>query len=180
MSNLSLQEQLLKSGLSNKTKVKQINAEKRKQTKKQRKNKIEVLDETKQLVEENRAKQLEKDKALNQQRNEIAEKKQIANQILQLIALNKCPKGDESIAYNFTDVGKVKVIYIDEAIRHGIIVGKLAIVKAKKNYEVVPAKVAEKIQQRDEEIIMVLFTDALENSEEDDYQAYEIPDDLMW
>ncbi|MCK5478167.1 MAG: DUF2058 family protein, partial [Methylococcales bacterium] len=114
MKNQSLQDQLLNAGLTNNTKAKQIRAEKRKQIKKQQKNKVEVIDEAKQLVQEAKAKQIEKDKLLNQQRNQEAEKKQIANQIFQLIELNKLPKDEDGIAYNFTDQNKVKVIYISE------------------------------------------------------------------
>ncbi len=180
MKNLSLQDQLLKAGLTNETKVKQARAEKRKQTKKQQKNKIEVVNEAKLSLQEAKAKQVEKDKLLNQQRNEEAEKKQIINQIFQLIDLNKVPKDDEGTAYNFTDQNKVKTIYINDVIRKQIISGKLAIVKSKAGYEVVPAPVAEKIKQRDAKIVIVLFTENSELSGEDEYQGFEIPDDLMW
>lgn len=181
MKNLSLQDQLLKAGLSNETKAKQVRAEKRKQSKKQQKNKIIVADEAKILAEESKTKQQKKDKLLNTQRNEAADKKQIAGQIIQLINLNKLTKDDEGIVYNFTDQEKVKSIYISEETRNKIISGSLAIVKLAKSYEVVPCIVAEKIKQRNEDIIIVLFsekTDAI--TEDDGYQDYEIPDDLMW
>jgi uncharacterized protein YaiL (DUF2058 family) len=180
MKNLSLQDQLLKAGLSNDAKAKKIRTDKRKQTKKQQKNKVEIVDETKQFVQEAKAKQLEKDKQLNQQRNIEAEKKQIANQILQLIELNKLPKDEDGIAYNFTDQNKVKVIYISESNRNKIITGSLAIVRTKNNYEVVGAKVAEKIKQRDEQTVIVLFEGKTDMEEDDEYKGYEIPDDLMW
>lgn len=181
MKNSSLQDQLLNAGLVNKNKVKQVRAEKRKQSKKQQKNKIEVVDVTKQLVLEAKAKMIEKDKQLNEQRNKDAEKKQIADQIQQLINLNKLANDDEGEAYNFTDKNKVKVIYINEETRNKIIAGKLAIVKSKKSYDVVPVEVAEKIKQRDENVVKVLFTDKTEGVNEDnDYQEYQIPDDLMW
>ena len=180
MSNLSLQEQLLKAGLSNDAKAKQIKAEKRKQVKKQRKNKIEVKDETKQLVQDNKAKQQEKDKILNQQRNEEAEKKQIVNQILHLIDINKLTQDKEGVAYQFTDQNKVKTIYISEAMRNKIIAGRLAIVRSKKSYEVIAVEVAEKIKQRDEQRVIVLFSESEDSSIDDEYQGYEIPDDLMW
>lgn len=180
MKNLSLQDQLLKAGLTNETKAKQVRAEKRKQTKKQQKNKVEVVNEAKELLQDSKAKQIEKDKLLNEQRNKEAEKKQLVNQIFQLIDLNKLPKDEEGNAYNFTDQNKVKTIYISDEIRSQIIAGKLAIVKSKTSYEVVPAQVAEKIKQRDEQVIIVLFTDTTESSEQDEYQGYEIPDDLIW
>lgn len=180
MKNLSLQDQLLKAGLTNETKVKQVRSEKRKQTKKQQKNKIEVVNEAKQSLQQSKAKQVEKDKLLNQQRNEEAEKKQIINQIFQLIDLNKIQKDNEGEAYSFTDQNKVKSIYITEDVRKQIILGRLAIVKSKIGYEVVPAPVAVKIKQRDELVVIVLFTDKPETAEENEYQGYEIPDDLMW
>jgi len=181
MKNQSLQDQLLNAGLSNKTKAKQIRTEKRKQSKKQHKNKIVVEDETKQLVQETKAKQLEKDRLLNQQRNEEAEKKQIANQILQLIELNKVAKDEEGLAYNFTDQNKVKIIYVTEDCKTKIISGRLAIVKSKSNYEVVDTRVAEKIKQRNESIVIVQFTEQSdEQDSDDDYQGFEVPDDLMW
>ncbi len=180
MKNLSLQDQLLKAGLSNDAKAKKIRSDQRKQTKKQQKNKIEIVNEAKQLVQEAKAKQQEKDKQFNQQRNIEAEKKQIANQIIQLIELNKLPKDEEGIAYNFTDQNKVKVIYISEKSRNQIIAGSFAIVKSKDNYEVVDAEVAKKIKQRDEQPVIVLFEGKAEMPEDGEYTGYEIPDDLMW
>jgi len=180
MKNLSLQDQLLKAGLTNETKAKQVRAEKRKQTKKQQKNKVEVVNEAKQQLQDTKDKQLEKDRLLNHKRNEEADKKQIINQIFQLIDLNKIAQEEEGIAYNFTDQNKVKIIYISDEVRQQIISGRLAIVKAKTSYEVVPVAVAKKIMQRDENVIIVLFTENTDTVEEDDYQGYEIPDDLMW
>ncbi len=180
MKNLSLQDQLLKAGLTSNAKAKQIKTEKRKQTQKQRKNKVEIVDEAKQLAQKAKAKQIEKDRLLNEQRNKEAEKKQIANQIIQLIDLNKLAKSDDGVAYNFTDKNIVKVIYISGEIRNSIISGKLAIVKSGTRYEVVPSKVAEKIKQRDEQTIIVSFVDTSEMSEDNEYQGFEVPDDLMW
>ena len=180
MKNQSLQDQLFKAGLVNDAKVKQARAEKRKQTKKQRKNKVEVNDEAKKLAQEAKIKQIEKDKLLNEQRNIEAEKKQIANQIAQLIKLNKLPKDDDGVAYNFIDQNKVKVIYVSEELRNKIIAGKLAIVKSGASYEVVVIEVAEKIKLRNEQAVIVLYSEKTDMVEDDEYQGYEVPDDLMW
>lgn len=180
MKTQSLQDQLLNAGLSNKTKAKQIKTEKRKQSKKQQKNKVVIVDEAKQSLQETKSKQLEKDRLLNQQRNEEAEHKQIASQILQLIELNKIAQDEEGLAYNFTDQNKVKVIYINEESRKKIISGRFAIVKYKSSYEMVDTRVADKIKQRDEGIIIVQFAEQSDEQVDDDYQGFEIPDDLMW
>ncbi len=180
MAKLSLQDQLLKAGLANETKAKQVRAEKRKQTKKQQKNKVEQVNVAQQQLQETKAKQQEKDRLLNEQRNKEAEKKQISNQILQLVNLNKLPKdGEDAIAYNFNDKNTVKTVYVEDNIRSQIIAGKLAIVKVAHSYEVVPAQVAEKISQRDADAVIVLFKEK-DQSVDDEYKDYEIPDDLMW
>jgi len=180
MKNQSLQDQLLKAGLVNDAKAKQVRADKRKQIKKQRKNKVEVVDEVKQLALEAKAQQVEKDKQLNEQRNQEAEKKQIAGQVAQLIELNKLPNDDNGVAYHFSDQTKVKTIYVSEDIRNKIVAGKLAIVKSETAYEVVEVEIAEKIKQRCEQAVIVLFTEKDKMIEDNEYRGYEIPDDLMW
>jgi len=40
--------------------------------------------------------------------------------------------------------------------------------------------VAEKIKQRDEKLVIVLFSESIDRLIDDEYQGYEIPDDLMW
>jgi len=180
---MSLQDQLLKSGLVNQTKLKQVKAEKRKQTRKQQKNKVSVENEAKKLAEQARAKQVEKDRLLNEQRNQETAKKQQANQIAQLIETNKLPQDEDGIPYRFTDDNKVKDIYVSEAVRKKIISGRLAIVRAQQGYEVVASEVAEKIRQVEASIVVVLFEstqEATENSEDDPYKDYQIPDDLIW
>ena len=139
-----------------------------------------MVDEAKLLLQESKDKQLEKDQKLNLQRNAEVEQKQIANQIIQLINLNKLTQEEEGVAYNFTDQGKVKVIYISEELRSKIIAGRLAIVKSKASYEVITIPVAEKIRQRNEQLIIVQFTETTDAVEDDEYQGYEVPDDLMW
>jgi len=179
---MSLQDQLLKAGLVNQHKAKQVKTQKRKQAK--QKNKSADQAEAQRLAREARAKQIEKDRQLNQQRNQEAEKRQQANQIAQLIETNKLAQEEEGIPYRFTDDNKVKEIYVSEAIRQKIISGRLAIVRATgQRYEVVASEVAEKIRQCDASVIVVLFdnTEQKPNDAEDDpYKDYEIPDGLIW
>ena len=58
--------------------------------------------------------------------------------------------------------------------------GQLAIVRLDQGYELVPAKVAEKISQRDPQCVVVLNEARTELDEEDPYADFQIPDDLMW
>src|SRR5690606_10594947 len=176
----SLHEQLLKAGLVDQQKLKQVNSAKRKQQKQQRKSKEQVVDEAKLLAQKAAAEKAERDRELNRQLKEQADRKASAAQIEQLITLNRLPR-EGDIAYNFVDQSKVKRIYVTETVRDKLSEGLLAIVTLNEQYEVVPAKVAEKIRQRDEACIILCNDRQADAQDEDDpYADYKIPDDLMW
>jgi uncharacterized protein YaiL (DUF2058 family) len=178
---ISLQDQLLKSGLTNKSKVNKSKKEKYKQSKEQRNSKTTQTSEATLLAQKSLAEKQAKDKALNQQQKDVADKKAIIAQINQLIKLNIQPKDDEGTAYNFTDDNKVKTIYVNEQMLKAIIKGKLAIVRYTSSYELVPTPVAEKISQRDAGFVVLLNDKVQEEVVADDpYADFQIPDDLMW
>lgn len=177
----SLQDQLLKMGIADDAQAKKIKSEKRKQTKQQRKNKVEIVDQKKLLVEKAAAEKKERDRQLNQQKTIDAEQKAISAQIRQLIEMNRLLTGDEEIPYNFVDNNKVKKLYVTEAIRDQIGRGQAAIVKMGDRYEVVPAAIAEKIHSRDENRVILQNDRQQDDQNEDDpYANHQIPDDLMW
>lgn len=178
---LSLQEQLLKSGLVSAAQAKSVKSEKRKQTQQQRKNKIEVVDEAKELAQKAQAEKIERDRELNQLRQQQDEQKQLAAQIKQIIELNRLPRDAEGLAYNFTDNNKVKRLYVSEAMRDQIAEGRQAIVKFGPQYEVVTAEVAKKIQLRDVTVVIVFNEKNIAADVVDDpYAEYRVPDDLIW
>jgi uncharacterized protein YaiL (DUF2058 family) len=183
---LSLQEQLLKAGLTDKKKVTQAKREKHKKVKQQQRHKVVEVDENKAAAERVLAEKQEKDRLLNLKNKQIAEEKAVVAQIKQLIEINRQPKGKGDIACNFTDANVIKRIYVDKVTQKRISTGKLAIVKLAEGYEIVPMPVADKIAQRNEQVVVyradVLVVDeAVEKTEEDDWYAeYNIPDDLSW
>jgi uncharacterized protein YaiL (DUF2058 family) len=179
---LSLQEQLLKSGLVSSAQAKSAKSDKRKQTEQQRKNNITVVDEAKELVKKAQTEKVERDRELNQLIKQQEEQKHLVAQVKQLIELNKQPKDADGLAYHFNDGNKVKTLYVSETMREQIIRGRLAIVKLGSSYEVVASEVAKKIGLRDPAYIIVhneQGTDAVDNKD-DPYAGYQIPDDLMW
>ena len=179
---LSLQEQLLKSGLVSSAQAKSAKSDKRKQTEQQRKNNIVVVDEAKELVKKAQAEKVERDRELNQLIKQQEEQKHLLAQIKQLIELNKQAKDADGVAYHFNDGNKVKTLYVSETMRAQIIRGRLAIVKLGGSYEVVASEVAKKIALRDPAYIIVhneQGTDAVE-TKDDPYADFQIPDDLMW
>lgn len=178
----SLQEQLLKAGMVDKKKAKQITQEKRKQAKQAKGTGKVIIDEGKEAAKRALAEKAERDREMNRLRQAEADKKAIQAQIVQLITLNKIDRKNGEIAYQFTDGKKIKKLYVDALLQTQLIKGVIALVKLKEGYELVPAAIADKIKQRDESVVLVHNTKTANEpvDEDDPYAAYQIPDDLMW
>lgn len=186
---LSLQEQLLKSGLVTAAQARTAKSDKHKQVQQQRHNNVQVVDEAKRIVQQALAEKAERDRELNRRKQEQEEKKQIAAQIRQLIEThriaideNAIEEYDDSQAYHFTDQNKVKKLFVPKAMRDQISDGKLAIVRLRKRYDLVPAEIAGKIRERDPASVIVWNDASAEPVEnhDDPYAQYQIPDDLVW
>jgi uncharacterized protein len=182
---LSLQEQLLKAGLTDKTKVKQVKQQKHKQAKAQQRHKVVESDEAKLAAAAAIEAKKNKDRELNQQTKFEAEKKAIFAQIKQLIEVNKQPRGKGDVVCNFTDGTLIKRMYVSNETQKHISQGKLAIVKYEQGYELVPMPVADKIAERDANAVVyrvdkISVEDQLSSEQDNWYADYQIPDDLSW
>lgn len=176
-----LQAQLLKSGLTSENKVKQVKAEKRKQDKLQRNNGVEIVDDIKLSAEQARQQQIERDRELNRQRKQAEEQKALAAQIKQITLLNRIAQDGNGLTYQFNHQNKVKTVTVAEKVREALINGRAGIVHLASGYEIVPAEVARKIQDRDAHAVVVLNQVTQDVPAEDDpYAEFQIPDDLMW
>ncbi|MFT4822847.1 MAG: hypothetical protein ACJAUG_001746 [Halioglobus sp.] len=176
----SLQDQLLKAGIVDKKKVKEIKKEQRKQAKQQPKGHAQV-DEAKEQARLALEKRSEQDRQMNKELQAQAEKKAIQAQVIQLIKMNKINRGSGELAYQFTDEKKIKKLYVTGELQQQLIKGQIAITRLGESYELVPAPVAEKIQQRNAAAIVLLNQkDSQEIDADDPYADYQIPDDLMW
>ncbi|MCN4145286.1 MAG: DUF2058 domain-containing protein [Thiohalomonas sp.] len=178
----TLQDQLLKAGLIDKNKANRAKSMRHKKMKHQRSNNQLIVDEAKLLAEKSIQEKSQRDRELNRQRNEKAQKKSIIAQIKQLIHVNKVSMGNgDDLAYNFEDNKNIKRVYVTQDSHDAIALGKLAIVKIEGQYEIVPGPVADKIKLRDESYIILRNDPSQKDEESDDFYAdYEIPDDLMW
>ena len=178
----SLQDQLMQAGLVDQKKAKKIKQEKRKQNKKQKPPKgqqqtNEITEQAKQSLAEKAARGRE----INKQKQQEADKKAIQAQIKQLINTNKIDRQQGETPYQFTEGKHIKKIYVTDQQQQQLVSGIIAIAKYEQQHELIPAVVAEKIQQRDSEAILLLHSKSSEVIDEDDpYADYQIPDDLMW
>lgn len=180
---VSLQEQLLKAGLVDKKKVKQVNQDKTKQKKIERRTGVESVNETREAALEAQRKQAERARELNAQRDAAATQKAIMAQIVQMVQHNKQPKtknGKDDVPYNFTFGSKIERIYVSPQVQEHLVSGRLVIVGINGSFELVPRVIAEKIAERDASLVVQVKKSSQEVDEDDPYAAYKIPDDLMW
>ena len=176
----SLQDQLLKAGIVDQKKAKQIKQEQRKEARSRQKGQVQV-DENREQAQRALAEKTQRDRELNKQQLAEAEKKAVHAQIIQLIKMNRIDRQRGDVAYQFTDGSKIKKLYVTASLHNELARGRIAIAKLGDNYELLPAAAAEKIMQRDQQVIVLLnANEQNEVAEDDPYADYQIPDDLMW
>lgn len=178
MAKNPLQDQLLKAGLVKKQDIKTVNKQQQKQVKK---DPAAAVNEAALLVQQAQAEKLARDRALAEQQKEALRQKEITAQIRQIIQHSQVNRSQGDVAYHFTDGKLIKKLYVTQELSDQLSKGRLAIVKLDDKYELVPAKVAEKIIERDATYVIALHVPENKSVDEDDpYAAYQIPDDLMW
>ena len=181
----SLQDQLLKAGLTTKQKTRQANADKRKKNKQQRsgvEHGASLQEQVKEDLVVSKATKLAKDIALNdEKKSELANKEQQLRikQILEHHQL-KGVKGDSE--YNYTFDNKVKKLALNTMTHKALVNGRLALCGLNETTYLVTSETAEKVSSLDSRLILVQ-NDKIETlavDDEDPYADYQIPDDLMW
>ena len=186
----SLQDQLLKAGMVDAKKAKQLEKEKRRQAKQVRRGQADADTQLEEATAQAKAAKLEKDREANRQQQAQAEEKAIAAQIKQLIETNRIARPthakDEPVGYQFVHGKKIKKILVDAQQQRQLERGIIAIVLLNNSYELVPTPAAAKIAQRNSEIVIVLndpaavSKDGGDDSDDDYYAEFKVPDDLMW
>jgi len=159
--------------------------------------------ETPSAAEIRAREQADRDRELNRQREQKLEARAVAAQIRQLIERNtidtKIKKasaaidedndghesdGKQTLDYNFTDDRVVQRINLPAELHRRVVSGSIAIAKLDSSYRLIPQRVAEKICERDRSSIVVLndsnHETTSDESIEDEYAQFEVPDDLMW
>ncbi|MCC5870034.1 MAG: DUF2058 domain-containing protein [Gammaproteobacteria bacterium] len=176
----SLRDQLLKAGLVDKAKAKEVAHKQAKQ----RKAKPPAAD-AKRKAEAARiqSERAQRDRALAAKRNAQARKNETRAQVRQLVEAHRL-KRDGEIEYAFTDGNRIKRILVDAAQRAQLAAGGLVIVRYGRGYEIVPPAAAEKIRERDSAAVVLDYTQsekaASASAEDDPYKDFEVPDDLVW
>ena len=175
-----LQEQLLKAGLAKKSKVDQVAREQAKQ--RNAKSPSAPANESAD-AERLRLEKIERDRALSAERNALARSQELRAQIRQIIDQNRLPP-DGEIDYRFTDANAIRSVRVTEAVRRQLASGALVIVRHDAGYAVVPRAAGEKIAERDAVTIVLDHkrapASAPDGDEDEYYQRFKVPDDLVW
>lgn len=175
----SLQEQLKQAGLASQKQM--VKARKAKNTKEKMQRKgVDVVDEAAELVKQRDAEKLERDKALNDEKNQLAQQKAIQAQIQQIVQLNTIEERGDS-EYRFEQKGLIKTLMLNDEHRKAIVRGALAVVGQNDDLFIVPSAAAQKIAERDASWVIVMNQrDEQDSIDDDEYAGYDVPDDLMW
>lgn len=186
----SLFDQLKKSGLVDDKKVKKIQQEKRQQVKQSKANKAKKGTQVEQseaaiLAAKAAEQKLQRDRELNQQRQKEQEHKAKRAELKQIIETNLITDFSGEIAYNFSDDGRVKTLYVNESTQKALTKEKILIVRFKNkngDYALIKSELAEKITQRDSSMIVKneSLNSKLSQEDADYYAKFEVPDDLIW
>ena len=175
-----LQEQLLKAGLVNKTKAAQVVREQAKK----HKGKGPMAPSAEQVEAQRlQAEKAERDRALAAERNAQARVNEAHAQVRQIVEAHKVRREGE-IAYRFTDGDRIRDVLVNEALRAQLASGTLVIVRHDQGYELLPRIAADKVYARDAAMIVLDHgrAEAGSGNDADDeyYQQFQVPDDLVW
>ena len=181
----SLQEQLLKAGLTTKQKARQANSDQRKKNKQKRsgvQHDATLQEQVKQdLVKAKLVKQ-EKDNELNLKKKQQLEDKENILRIQQILTHHQIKNVDGDTEYNYTFGSKIKKLSLDTITHKALVNGRLSLCGLNEVTYLVTRETAEKIAELDQNIILVQNDKTVEDNvdEDDPYADYQIPDDLMW
>jgi uncharacterized protein YaiL (DUF2058 family) len=181
--SMSLRDQLLQAGLVNEKQAKEAERQQQQQLQgRQRLPKQQRSRPSEQELATRKAQQSKaaRDAQLNRQHQDKAERRARLAQVRQLIEQHRLPKPDCEQFYNFVDGNKIRRIAADAAMRERLARGEIAIVRYDAGYEWVPAATAARIRERDQRAVVADGTATPSTRTDDAYQAFTVPDDLMW
>lgn len=181
----SLQEQLLKAGLTTKQKTRQANSDKRKKNKQKRSGvavESTLQEKIKQDLVKAQSDKQAKDQALNEEKKQQLEQKEQKLRIQQILQHHQIKNCNGESEYNYTFDNKIKKLYIDAVTHKSLVNGRLALCGQDEITYIVTSETAAKLAELDASVILLqnekVQTEEIEG--DDPYADYQIPDDLMW
>lgn len=174
----SLRDQLLKAGLISQKQARDAERQQQHQKQQSPKHKQGSHAETVPARPAAGAKAA-RDHALNRQLQDKAKEKALLAEIKQLIEQNRLPPVESDEHYNFVDGNKLRRIAVNSAMRGPLSRGEIVIVRHEGRYSLVPAAVAARIRERHAGAVIAGVAQK-SGAEDDGYQKFTVPDDLIW
>ena len=132
------------------------------------------------LAQQAQAAKVARDQELNRRREEKAKRRARIAEIEQIIDQNRAPRLETEDYYSFIDGKKIRRMSVNPERREQLTSGVLAIVRYKGHYAVVPKAIAERIRERDENMVVPVVQPKGDAEPDDAYKDFVVPDDLMW
>ncbi len=177
----SLQDQLLKSGLTSEHKMKVAKTTKRKQQKKQKKGASSNPSDLQKHIEKNKAEQKLKAEKLNQATLAEQKQKEQVARVKQILEHHNQSEIKGDLTFNFSYQNKIKELDVNENTQKALSKGRLAICVLEGIFYVLDDEPARKIAEVDEKyIVLHALPEVKEKDLDDPYADFEIPDDLNW
>ncbi len=181
----SLQDQLLKAGLTTKQKTRQANSDKRKKNKQKRsgvQHDATLQEQVKQDLAKAKLEKQAKDDALNEQKKQqLADKEQVLR-IKQILTHHNIKNVAGDHEYNYTFGNVIKKLPLDATTHKALVNGRLSLCGLDEITYIVTRETAEKLAELNADVVLVQNDKVADEQidEDDPYADYQIPDDLMW
>lgn len=180
----ALRDQLLKAGLADEKTVRKVDREARKGRNRRKKGeRTEVETRTaaaRAEAEANRQARKERDRQLNRERQAQQTAKATRAQVDDLLKQHALSMRDGDRAFNFTEDSRIKRVHVTREQQMGLSAGRLAIVRHRDRYHLLPIGAAEMVRQRAPETFLYVPEASASESDEALYADFPIPDDLDW
>lgn len=178
MSSQSLQDQLRKAGLASDKQGKKSKWGKVSRQSKKEPQPPQITDAQK-AAEKAQAEKAARTEALNREKQAEAKQRAIRAEIRQIIDSNAVNLPEDGEPYHFSDQGKIRSILVDDRLRGQLAKERCWIVRLNDQYRVVPQDAAEKIRQRDPDVVIKIQS-STDESDDEYYARFQVPDDLIW
>jgi uncharacterized protein YaiL (DUF2058 family) len=180
MSN-SLQDQLRALGLAKSRQEKKSRSGPKKHGKPATRNRnsgsssLEELSLEKAYALKRREEQQQTDKARRKKQAEDRQRRQLNNQIREIVKANRLNRNDAEVARNFLFKGRIRKINVSPDQLKALNAGELGIVYLSGGYHLLAPEHADKVRELSAEHLVDLGTDEIEEDGE-----FPVPDDLSW
>ncbi|MEN9706136.1 MAG: hypothetical protein RLZZ393_2015 [Pseudomonadota bacterium] len=180
--SLSLRDQLLKAGLVTEKQVQNAERQQKRDQFQQPRGRKKPTGPTPQQLaaQKAQAEKAARDADLNRKKQEKADRKAKFAEIKQLVAQHQVARVETDEFYNFVDGTKIRRVCVSPEQRDRLVRGELAIVRNEGRYAFVPPAIAADIRSRVERAVIHHNVPRADESGDDPYKDFVVPDDLMW